>query len=363
MTGKVSINDNRDKKITGKNTRSSAKNNQTQPTKTTPKPNKRDRSDLSPETTTKEPPNKTQIMSNPSETFTLADIKKLLGEQTTSIQQSIENEIKRMGDDIKAEFQVKITALNEKIEANHSNVQTQINAMKMDIENIKGQPNGGDDDLQRISKLNELKITGIAHANNENLNAIFGEIAKLVNFNLNGPNNAPAVNRIHKWDHERKTKIPTPIVIVKFVANHIRDDFYRCYMDKIAAKQIILPENIKLPAGKQIIIGENLTVNNSKIFIEASKLKRDKKLCQVFTQEGIVHVRAIKSEKATAIRSKIQLEQFIASRASNQQDKSDDKAVNGTTTTTETAAIATPTPPEQQNGHANDNDQNDMITE
>lgn len=101
---------------------------------------------------------------------------------------------------------------------------------------------------------------------------------------------------------------PTPIIIVKFVANHIRDNFYSLYLNKIAANKPIMTENLNLPKGTRIIIGENLTLNNSKIFIEASKLKWDGKLCQVFTHEGLVHVKAIKTARATSIRSQRQLE-------------------------------------------------------
>lgn len=343
MTGKTP-NDTRDKKTNNKKTTPIRK---TTPrtratTKNTPANNKqtpkRDRSDLSsPEAI--EPPKKALIMStnDANKPLTIADIQLLFKEQTASIQGTIRDEMRIMGDDIKAEFQTKITQLQEQVEANKMNVQTQINEMKSDIAMCMGQSNSADDDLQRISKLNELKITGIVHANNENLNVIFSEIAKLVGFELTTVNNVPTVNRVQRWNPTSKTKTPTPIVIIKFVANHIRDDFYRKYMNKIATKPI-MPEDINLPAGKQVIIGENLTVMNSKIFIEASKMKRENKLCTLFTQEGIVHVKAIKNEKATAIRSQRQLEIFIAAKASNVSAHKEKTATIPPTTTTPLAA-------------------------
>lgn len=57
-------------------------------------------------------------------------------------------------------------------------VQKQINELKSNIEQQTT------DKLQRMAKLNELKITGIAHTNEENLNEIFKAIAQLMDFDL-----------------------------------------------------------------------------------------------------------------------------------------------------------------------------------
>lgn len=137
----------------------------------------------------------------------------------------MQNEIKSFSESIKAEFQSQLTKLNDKIDTNQANVQ-QINELKSNFEQGLEQTNGADDDLKRISKLNELKINGIAHASDQNLNQIFSEMAKFVQFDLSIANNVPTLTRIFKRDHKSKSNVPTPIVIVKFVANHIRNDFY-----------------------------------------------------------------------------------------------------------------------------------------
>lgn len=216
-----------------------------------------------------------------------------------------------MGDEIKSEFQTKITQLNDKIDANQKNVQQQINDLKSNVTQCMEQTAGTDDVMQRVMKLNELKINGIAYKNDENLCQIFSEIAKLVHFDLNNVNNMPTLTRILKYDKTNRTSSPTPIVILKFVANHIRSDFYRLYLNRIAAKQPIMTENIGLPKGTRIIMGENLTAKNFEIFIEAGKKKKEGKLCQVFTQEGLVHVKAVKYIKAKSVRSLRELELFI----------------------------------------------------
>lgn len=219
--------------------------------------------------------------------------------------------MKALGDEIESEFQAKIIQLNDKIDANQADVQQQINDLKSNINQCANQSTDTDDDMQRIAKWNKLKISGITYKHDEDLTEIFTAIANLVQFDLTNVNNLPTLMRIFKQNQTTNTSLPTSIVIVKFVAKHIRNDFYRMYLNKVAAKQPIMSENIGLPSGKRLIIGKNLTPKNFEIFVEAGKHKKMGKLCQVFTQEGLVHVEADKNTKAKSIRSLIELELFI----------------------------------------------------
>lgn len=239
---------------------------------------------------------KTTIIASSDKAVTIDMIRMLLNEQTESLKTSIGTDMKSLGNELKTEFQAKINQLNEKIDANQDNVQKQINEIQAKVTQCIEQKNDTDDDfLKRLTKLNELKISGIAYRNNENLVEIFSEIAKLVQFNLNNLNNVPSLIRTYKWNKTTNTNTPTSIVIVKFIATHIRNDFYRLYLNKIATKQPITSDNIGLPSISRIIIGESLTTKNFEIFVAAGKQKKENNLCQVFTQDGLVHVKAIKS--------------------------------------------------------------------
>lgn len=206
-------------------------------------------------------------MPNTSEPLTIDAITKLLQEQTKIIQTSMQNDMVSLGNAIKSELQTQIKHLNDKIEANQTNVQKQIDELKSNVDQCTNKMSNSDDDLQRISKLNELKISGISHTNDQNLNAIFNDIAKLVNFDVSNMSNVPTLTRIFKHNKTSNSSSATPYVIVKFLANHIRNDFYSLYLNKIAAKQPIMSENINLPKGTRIIIGENLTAMNHGIFV------------------------------------------------------------------------------------------------
>lgn len=321
-------------------TKNQNKTNVKQPTrKTSPKKqvNKRNRNNLSsPESTP--PPKKAQAnMSSDGDPLTIDILRALMGEQTNAIQNCMRDEMKTLSDNIKSEFQTQITQLNDKIDANQANVQAQINELKSDVDQcMKKAANHDDDDLKRIAKLNELKISGISHTNGENLIEIFGAIAKLVKFDLTNAINMPTLTRIYKRDRTTNASTPTKMVIAKFIANHIRNDFFSLYLNKIAAKEPIMTEHINLPGGSRIIIGESLTAINSSIFVEASNQKKQGALCQVFTKDGIVHVKAIKTEKAKPIRSLKQLEMFtLANPQCNNQ------SAPGGTSSTQTTATTT----------------------
>lgn len=285
------------------------------------------------------------IMSNTNAPLTIEAITSLLTQQTQSLQTSMQT----LCNDIKAEFQSQIIQLNDKIDANQAIVQKQITDLQSNVEKCMEQTNGTDDDLQRMSKLNELKISGIVHTNDQNLNDIFIEIAKLTQFDLSNAINVPKLSRVFKRNKTSNTSSPTSIVIAKFVANHIRNDFYSRYLNKIAAKQPIMSENINLPVGTRIIIGENLTAKNHGIFVEASKLKKEGKLCQVFTQDGLVQVKSIRNEKATTIRSQRQLELFTV----NNPPTNGQSNTSNTTTITTTATQPSEAPHQGSSSNGN----------
>lgn len=282
----------------------------------------------------------TAAMSSDNVPLTIDVIRALLNEQTNSIQNCLRSEMKVLSDEIKAEFQTKITQLNDKIDKNQANVQSQINDIKSNVDQCMEQANDDDDDIKRIAKLNELKISGVSYTNGENLNGIFELIAQLVKFDMSNAIKIPTLTRITKRDRTTNITTPTKFIIAKFVASHIRNEFYSLYLNKIAAKEPIMTENLNLSAGTRIIIGENLTAKNSSIFIEASKLKKQGTLCQVFTQDGLVHVKAIKTTKAKTIRSQKQLELFTLANPPNSNQQAASNAMTMTPITTPAAATS-----------------------
>lgn len=104
--------------------------------------------------------------------------------------------------------------------------------------------------------------------------------------------------------------MPLPSIVLKFVAPHIRNAFYGLYLAK-ATKDPIQSEQINLPQGCIIRIGELLTTQNQSIFIEAIKLKRDRKVMKVNTLDGLIRVKATQTGKFVTIRSQRELDAYV----------------------------------------------------
>lgn len=297
----------------------------------TKKTNKRKIIARSPETT---PLAKKTPIEMGDKPVTFEEIKALFTEQHNLMRHSVKDEMNTMKNELISCFDAKLNQLNDRISAVESQVHSRIDQIVADIQHNDNQTNCSEDDLNRIAKLNNLKIKGIPHSTGENLDNIFRAIAEKMNFDTTNPLNVPTAVRFYRKNIATKLMSPSPIIVLKFIAKHIRDDFYTHYLDKIAAKQYLMSEDLGLGNGTRIIISEDLTENNSKLLTAALNLKKEGKLCQAFTYEGLVKVKAIKTEKSTTIRSQIQLEIFVQSNQKSHENSSQSNYNASTTTTT-----------------------------
>lgn len=252
-------------------------------------------------------------------TITIDDIQKILDSHNNKIAETIKttvhSELMSFGEQLKTEINSKIAEVNVKIDAVQANVNVQrdqLSTIQSSVNNCIMRITINEDDCNRIGKLNELKIKGIPHKDGENLQTIFESIAKQVGYDLAIPNNVPELNRMQTRSNKENVPIPAPTIIVKFVAQHIRDKFYGMYLSRII-KQPLMTEHIDLPQGSRIIIGEMLTASNQNLFVAAMKLKREKKLTTVFTKNGLVTIKKSAVSKPTTIRSSRDLDEIIES--------------------------------------------------
>lgn len=258
---------------------------------------------------------------------TATDLERLLEKQTTMIQQIVQNtiksEIKSLGDELKAALNEELAKINDRVDHIEVNINNQISELKLEVGNNLERLSTTDDDVLRMSKIDELKINGITHVKGENLQEIFKSISQVIGFDTSNPTHIPNLVRAYKRDHQRNEFIPTPSIIAKFMAKHIRSDFYGLYLSRISKKPI-LSEHINLAQGARLLIGENLTSINQALFKEAIKLKRDKKLLKVITVDGLVQVKSTSTERYMTIRSQRELDLYVASnpRAMTQSAKS-----------------------------------------
>lgn len=183
-----------------------------------------------------------------------------------------------------------------------------------------------------MTKLNELKISGIDYERSGDLKQIYDSIAGLIGFDSTIGVNVPSLYRIYKkpnTDRASNPSNPLNIIIMRFVAKHIRDEFYSKYLDKIANNNSITTTAIGLQGDdKPIRITENLTTANARIFGAALSAKRQGKLSKVMTQNGIVYAKSNINGKKTALRSNRDLDVLLA-----QVEQMKNSAVNQPSTT------------------------------
>lgn len=221
--------------------------------------------------------------------------------QLDSHASSVQSQIKSLGDQLKSELSSQINDVNNKIDSLQHNVSGQLISLQTNVDGCIDRINTSEDDVRRIAKLNELKIKGIPYTPDENLQTIFQSISRIVGFDMNGPNRCPELYRTQMKSSAVSEPIPLPKIIVKFVAKHIRDEFYSLYLTRVREKPLKTDE-IQLSQGGRIIISENLTTANQQIFTQAMKMKYDKKLAKVYTKDGLIYVKRSKESKPMTIR-------------------------------------------------------------
>lgn len=283
--------------------RHQATNNETAPNKTT----KRKVHSISPKSPQQQAKKSSKMLS-------IEDIRTLMEQQTELIQSTIkstvQSEVKALGEEIKSSLQNELSQIHGRIDSIQEQVNSELTSIRSNVNSCLEKYNNNDDDFIRLGKHNELKLNGIAHSNNENLHEIFCNIAKLIGYDIAVQTHIPDLTRTFKRNRTTSDLLPLPTIILKFVAKHIRDNFYGLYLTRVMKKPITT-DDIGLPQGGRVLIGENLTQKNQSIFIAAMNLKKENKLMRVFTHDGLVQIKSKSIDKPTTIRSQRELDIFV----------------------------------------------------
>lgn len=243
----------------------------------------------------------------------MEEIMKLITDQISGVskqlidtQTAIDNKITSMDVGLKDE----LGALKTAMDNFSSNVKNQISELKTELINHNNRITNNENDIDRVTLLNQLRLTGLPAKENENLKNIFDKIAAEIGYNTDEPNSQPVLKRIPY----RKNGIlsGSNTIIMYFVAQHFKDKFYSLYLQKAPLK----PDIFSNDENSRIIIGENLTKFNAAILQHCFALKRDVKLAQAYSFNGIVYIKFKKgkNEPAFPIRNKIDVDVLIEKR-------------------------------------------------
>jgi hypothetical protein len=149
--------------------------------------------------------------------------------------------------------------------------------------------------LELMWKSSDLIVRGVPVLANENVVSLYQTIAVLIGYDAA---TTPRARIQRLGQNQPKSKYEPPILI-SFICRFDKADFYRKYFANV--KKLTLTA-LGFHSSARFYLSENLTKRNQKIFSEALKLKKAKKLYSVSTSSGTIWVRQKSSESATSIK-------------------------------------------------------------
>lgn len=192
-----------------------------------------------------------------------------------------------------------------------ANLNTEVNALKATVDELKSQVSDDmvnvntqlshheqrilntEDDIQRLQRSLDLRVVGFPTKENENLLELFESIAHEIGFASHSASTTPSIERILVKSRTTGQMISSGTIMIHFAMLKHKQTFYSHYLNKMPLN----PVKFGLPTMNRIVIGENLTTKNSKIFKHAQSMKKEKKIAQVFTEDGIIKIRLKKGKQ------------------------------------------------------------------
>lgn len=234
----------------------------------------------------------------------LAESLKGVSEQLNDVSNKLDDKITSLAEKVSEDVKKEIHTLRTSMDTFTSTMSTQITLIESKLNNHDNRLLNNEDDIERVSLLNQLRLTGIPFNENEKLSELFITLANHIEYPINESANIPTLKRIPM----RKNGIITGsnTIIMYFLAKHQKENFYSAYLRKIPIK----PTLWKLPDHIRIVIGENLTKKNASLFTFCNALKKENKIAQLFSSNGLICIKFKRGreEKTHIVRNKFDVE-------------------------------------------------------
>lgn len=233
------------------------------------------------------------------------NIKSELEKSISASQSSIETKL----NDLTKNVNTEVNELKKSVDDLKSKFVTDIDAIKNHITEHTNRLNCNEDDINRLKLCADLRLNGIPFNSSENLIDLFHKIAAAIGFDSNNNANVPFMKRMPIRNKLTGAMVESSIIMLHFASVQQKQHFYSLYLKKMPLK----PECIGLPKELKIIIGESLTRTNSQIFKYAQAMKKESKIAQLFTADGLVKIKFIKgpNQRAHTIRHTSQLDALL----------------------------------------------------
>lgn len=241
----------------------------------------------------------------------IADLKNLITNSNEFVsnkidvsQAALESKVNDWGTQLNQEVSQLKTSVDDfrgKVEANIASISSNLQSHSQRLDNVE-------DDIQRVRLCQDLRLTGVSPTENENILEIFRKVATEIGFVIDNNTMMPTLERKQFKNKTTNQLMPSHTIIIHFATASQKQSFYSLYLHKMPLD----PAKLGLNQTNGVFIGENLTSVNATVFRRAKAMKREQKIAQVFTEDGIVHVRLVKGQALHVIRNVTSLEILVA---------------------------------------------------
>lgn len=186
-------------------------------------------------------------------------------------------------DSFKLDLDNRIDGLEEQLSQLKSDCTSRIDDLSEAVVEVRADLNLACNWVGRVEKYQDLLITGVPYSSSEDLKTVFRGIATKLAYDQT---DVPMV------DLKRLAKLPiasgsTPPILCQFAIRNERNTFYARYLNQ---RDLNL-EHVGFNNKNRIFINENLTREDREIRTAAIKLKKEGRIQQVFSRDGVVHVK------------------------------------------------------------------------
>lgn len=277
---------------------------------------KRKRTNNSPETNqTSSKRSKTQKLTK-KEMEEMKTMMTKLSAQVTQAHESLHSQIGELKSNLKGD----VANINQNLNDIKDKVDIELQSFESDLKTQTNRIDCIEDDVKRITMLNQLRVLGFPPCDSAALTSAFNHIASKIGYTTTNPIDVPSIKQIPLKKKDDETTARGGPILLQFNAPHIKSKFYSLYLRNMPLKS----EDFGLDPNTKVIIGENLTKCNADIFSFAKQLKKNNVIAQTYTNNGLVYIKRFKGREheAVLIRSRLQLEKLAALNDSNTAEKS-----------------------------------------
>lgn len=258
----------------------------------------------------------------------LGTLTKTLTEKIDQSQKSLEQKFTNLDSkfvNLAEKVNTEVKEIKTTVSEFHNIISSKIETMNSTLKQHTYRLDNNDDDMQRIQLSQDVRLVGFAVEDNEDLVGIFRNLANHIGYSAGDNIGLPLIERITRKNRATGQIMPTPTLLIHFNSLRQKQIFYSLYLNKMPLN----PTDLGLSSDNRIFIGENLTWRNAQLFKSAQIHRKNGKIAQTFTENGIVKIRFVKgkNEQTYTIRNQTELEEIVASQCAQSQAH----AVNVTT--------------------------------